>query len=60
MCGSNGPATIDRSTLTMNTLLSSTDEKSIDRAPDYADLASTKPLPHKGSSINIGIISRSA
>jgi len=29
-------------------------------SPDYADLANVKPLPCKGSSLNIGIIRRSA
>jgi hypothetical protein len=29
-------------------------------SPDYADLASPKPLLRKGSSVNVGIIQRSA
>jgi hypothetical protein len=29
-------------------------------SPDYADLASVKPLPRTGSSIHIGIIRKSA
>src|SRR5205823_4633744 len=40
-------------------LLSTTERQASTSSPDYADLASTKPPPHKGSRLNIGIIRRS-
>jgi hypothetical protein len=44
----------------MTALLSTTNEESVDQRPDYADLASTKPLPRNGISDHIGITRRSA
>jgi hypothetical protein len=41
-------------------LLSKTDKESLVSSPDYADLASPKPLSHKGIRVNVGIIRRSA
>jgi hypothetical protein len=36
------------------------ERKASDNSPDYADLANPKPLPGKGTLVNIGIIRRSA
>jgi hypothetical protein len=44
----------------MTALLSTTDEKSVDQLPDYADLASPKPLPCKEIIDHVGITRRSA
>jgi hypothetical protein len=41
-------------------LLSTTEKQASISSPDYADLASPKSLRRKGSSVNIGIIQRSA
>jgi hypothetical protein len=44
----------------MTALLSTTDEESVDQLPDYTDLPSTKPLPRKAISDQVGITRRSA
>ena len=41
-------------------LLSTTEKQASINSPDYADLASTKPLPRNGIRHHIGIIRRSA
>jgi hypothetical protein len=60
MCGSSGPRTSERNTLTM-TLSSPTGmRKASISSPDYADLASPEPLLCKGSAHNLGITRTSA